>query len=306
MRITQTMLSNNMLRHLFDSQTKMDKYLTQTYTGKKITRPSDDPVIAMKGIDYRTEVKEIEQYRRNATEVWTWLDNSDESLDKATQVMHRLEELAVQATNDTLTENERASIEKEVSQLKEQMIEIANTNVNGKYIFNGTDMDLPRFNPDGTINDDGDNAESTFKIEVSKGIFMDANLTPDGVFDGEDGLMESIDGFIAALKGEDSNGNDLDEQQIQEALNESLSSLQESSLNIVNARAEVGARMNRLELVENRLEEQEAIAKEMMSNNEDIDFEEAVTNLITQETLHRAALSAGSRIIQPTLMDFLR
>lgn len=304
MRITQTMLSNNMLRHLFDSQVKLDKYLTQTYTGKKITRPSEDPVVAMKGIDYRTEVREIEQYRRNATEVWTWLDNSDESLDKATQVMHRLEELAVQATNDTLTENERKSIAKEVNQLKDQMIEIANTNVNGKYIFNGTDMDLPRFNDDGTINDEGENAGSSFKIEVSKGIFMDANLTPDGVFDEE--LMDSINGFITALNGEDLDGNELDKREIQEELNKSLQSLQDSSLRIVNARAEVGARMNRLELVENRLEEQEAIAKEMMSNNEDIDFEEAVTNLITQETLHRAALAAGSRIIQPTLMDFLR
>src|SRR5690625_501150 len=124
MRITQTMLSNNMLRHLFDSQIKMDKYLTQTYTGKKITRPSDDPVIAMKGIDYRTEVKEVEQYRRNATEVWTWLDNTDEALDKATKVMHRLEELAVQAANDTLTDNERKNIQTEVLQLKDQLIEI--------------------------------------------------------------------------------------------------------------------------------------------------------------------------------------
>src|SRR5690625_2646087 len=229
MRITQTMLSNNMLRHLFDSQVKLDKYLTQTYTGKKITRPSEDPVVAMKGIDYRTEVREIEQYRRNATEVWTWLDNSDESLDKATQVMHRLEELAVQATNDTLTNNERESILKEVSQLKDQVIEIANTNVNGKYIFNGTDMDLPRFNDDGSINDEGENAESTFKIEVFKGIFMDANLTPDGVFD--ENLMESINGFMEALQSGD-----------QDDLNRSLESLQESSLNIVNARAEVGAR----------------------------------------------------------------
>lgn len=336
MRITQSMLSNNMLRHLFDSQAKMDKYLTQTYTGKKINRPSDDPVVAMKGIDYRTEVKEVEQYRRNATEVWTWFDNTDEALDKATQVMHRMEELAVQAANDTLTENERNSIKTEVEQLKAQMIEIANTNVNGKYIFNGTDMDtpalkkLPILDADGNVIvdkegelaegfsvEDGNQVEdengnvildengkinyenftsgevNSFKIEVSKGILVDANLSPEGVFD--QGLIDNIDNFIAALDGE----GDTD-------LNESIKDLNDSTLNLVNARADIGARMNRLELVESRLEAQEIIAKEMMSNNENIDFEEAVTNLITQETLHRAALSAGSRIIQPTLMDFLR
>ena len=76
--------------------------------------------------------------------------------------------------------------------------------------------------------------------------------------------------------------------------------------NIVNARAELGARMNRLELVENRLSEQEVIATQTMSQNEDIDYAKAITELITQESLHRAALSAGARIIQPSLVDFLR
>lgn len=296
MRITQTMLSNNMLRHLFDSQIKMDKYLTQTYTGKKITRPSDDPVIAMKGIDYRTEVKEVEQFRRNATEVWTWLDNTDEALDKATKVMHRLEELAVQAANDTLTDNERRNIQTEVLQLKDQLIEIANTNVNGKYIFNGTDTDIPPLDKgatDGNYQNFTSGDVNSFSIEVAKGILMNANLSPEGVFDDE--LMASIDSFITALANDD-----------QDAINDSIANLNKSSLNIINARADVGARMNRLEIVEDRLAEQEAIAKELMSKNEDIDFEEAVTNLITQETLHRAALAAGSRIIQPTLMDFLR
>jgi flagellar hook-associated protein 3 FlgL len=64
--------------------------------------------------------------------------------------------------------------------------------------------------------------------------------------------------------------------------------------------------MNRLELVENRLAEQEIVATKTLSDNEDIDYAEAITKLITQESLHRAALSAGSRIIQPSLVDFLR
>src|SRR5690625_2400250 len=104
MRITQTMLQDNLLRNLFASQKEMDKYFTQIYTGKKIRRPSEDPVIAMRGINYRTELTEIEQYKRNASGIWKWMDHADDALDKATNVMHRMEELAVQASNDTLTE----------------------------------------------------------------------------------------------------------------------------------------------------------------------------------------------------------
>jgi len=300
MRVTQSMLQNNMLNNLFKSQSNMDKYLKQITTGKKINRPSDDPVIAMKGISYRTEVTESEQYTRNATEVWIWFDHSDDVLGKSTKAMQRMEELANQAANGTNTQDELNSIKKEIEQLKEQMIEMANTQVNGKYIFNGTDTDKPLIkrekNDNGEVElefNDGDGREEAVKIEVSKGINMEVNMSPEGVFDQE--LFDHIDGFITALE----NGDD-------GALNDSLANLQDSSSNIIQSRAELGARMNRLELIEDRLENQVIIAKDTMAKNEGVEFEEAVTNLLTQEVIHRAALSAGSKIIQPSLVDFLR
>src|SRR5690606_33743265 len=103
MRITQTMLQNNLLRNLFASQKEMDKYFTQIYSGKKIRRPSEDPVIAMRGMGYRTELTEVEQYKRNVSGIWSWMEHADDALDKATLVMQRLEELAVQAANDPYT-----------------------------------------------------------------------------------------------------------------------------------------------------------------------------------------------------------
>lgn len=286
-----------MLNNLFQSQANMDKYLTQIHTGKKINRASDDPVIAMKGISYRTEVIEAEQYSRNATEIWNWFDHSDDVLGKATGAVQRMEYLAVQAANGTNTADELKAIKKEVEQLKEQMIEIANTNVNGKYIFNGTDTNKKPVGPDGEILA-GDGREKTVDIEVSKGIKMDVNINPEGVFDEE--LFKNIDNFINALDVE--NEDDLDE----DALNASIGDLQGSASNIIQARAELGARMNRLELVEDRLQQQVIIAKDTMMENEGVQFEEAVTNLMTQEVIHRAALAAGSKIIQPSLLDFLR
>src|SRR5688500_17206988 len=138
MRITQTMLQNNMLKNLFNSQAQMNKYLTQINTGKKIRRPSDDQVVTMKGMNYPTQITEVEQYRRNAPAVRDWMDHSDDALDKATKAIQRMEYLAVQAANDTYDEEERKSIAQEVRQLQEQLVELANSNVNGKHIFNGT------------------------------------------------------------------------------------------------------------------------------------------------------------------------
>lgn len=285
-----------MLRNLFHSQAQMDKYFTQIYTGKKISRPSEDPVVAMKGMGYRTEVAEVEQYRRNASEIWNWMDHSDDALDKATKALQRMEYLSVQAANGTYDTDERIAIAEEVKELRAQLAEIANTNVNGKYIFNGTDTDERpvTLNPDGTVSfSTGDGRDKPVLIEVSKGITLNVNVNPDNVFDEE--LFEHIDNFINALES----GN-------QEDLNNSIEELNESSLNIINERAALGARMNRLELIEDRLSMQEVIAKDTMMKNEGVDFEEAVTNLLSQEVMHRAALSAGAKIIQPSLVDFLR
>ncbi|NAO99435.1 flagellar hook-associated protein FlgL [Halomonas sp. MG34] len=290
MRITQGMLSNNMLRNLTSSYSKMDTLMDQVSTGKKINRPSDDPVIAMKGMGYRTELKQIEQYKRNTSEVHNWMDNTDSALDKATQTMQKLRELAVQASNDTYDASERENIMKEVKQLKEHMMDIANTSVNGKYIFNGTDTETPPVNEGGEFDP---SSTSPVLIDVAGGTKLQANVNPEDVF-GND-LFANIDSFIEDLENND-----------QEAIEGNISSLQGGIDNIINARADLGARMNRLELVENRLSEQEIVATQTMAENEDVDYEKAITELITQESLHRAALSAGSKIIQPSLIDFLR
>ncbi|MFZ0370833.1 MAG: flagellar hook-associated protein FlgL [Halobacillus sp.] len=289
MRVTQSMLSNNMLRNLSQSYGQMGKYQEQLTTGKKITKPSDDPVVSMKGINYRSQLTEVQQYKRNIGEVHNWMDSSDSSLDKATQAMQRVRELTVQASNGTYDTEQKANIAKEVRQLKEHMADIANTKVNDKYIFNGANtteepVDAESF----TIN----SSMSKVEIGVSEGVRIQANVNPQPVFD--QGLFNDLEAFAADLEtGTNKLGGYI--------------AVFDNKINqIVNERADLGARMNRVDLIEDRLESQEVTASKMMSDNEDADIEKVITNLKTQESIHRAALGVGSRIIQPTLMDFLR
>ena len=112
------MLSNNMLRNLNTSYGKMSKLQSQIQTGSKITRPSDDPVIAVRGMGYRTELDKICQYQRNTNEANAWLDTSDEALDQVGNALHRVKELIVQAANDTNTADDRAKILEEIEQIE--------------------------------------------------------------------------------------------------------------------------------------------------------------------------------------------
>ncbi|KYD16913.1 flagellar hook-associated protein FlgL [Saccharococcus caldoxylosilyticus] len=301
MRVTQSMLANNMLKHLSASYANLGKYQEQLSTGKKINRPSDDPVVAMKGIAYRTNLTEVEQFKRNFSEAYNWIENSDAALDKATQALQRIRELVVQAGNDTYETTQRQAISQEIKQLTEQLVMIANTKVGDKYIFNGTNTLEPPVQMNGTSITTSDNAEEV-KIELAKGIYIGVNVDPTKVFHYD--ASQKGKGLFSDLQ---SLANDLDNPaKTGKEINEYLGYIDQHITNLLGVRAELGARMNRIELMEDRIDSQQVIAEKMLADNEDVDMEKVITDLKTQESVHRAALAVGARIIQPTLVDFLR
>src|SRR5699024_5081330 len=124
MRVSESMITGNFLRNLSNSYNRLLKYQNQLSTGKKISRPSDDPVVAMMGMQYRTDLNHIEQYDRNLATAYKWMDSSDDALSEANDVLKRVYELLIEASNDTYEGDQRAAIGEEVGQLKEQLATI--------------------------------------------------------------------------------------------------------------------------------------------------------------------------------------
>ncbi|WP_409295728.1 flagellar hook-associated protein FlgL [Peribacillus sp. SCS-26] len=293
MRVTQNMLAGSSLKHISNSYQRMGKYQDQLSTGKKITRPSDDPVVSMKGMFYRTNLTEVEQYKRNLSELNLWMENSDASMDQANTSLQRIRELLLQAKNDTNTVDERTSIAAEIDQLKQDLVNVANTKVADKYIFSGTDVnDAPiELKADGkfvkSLNTDA------FNVAVGPGVTLRANINPANVF--SEDLFTGLTELVQDLK--DNKTSNLDTK---------LTDLDSHLNSLSSERADLGARYNRLEMISSRIDTQEVFANRVLSDNEDADIERVITDLKTQESVHRAALSVGAQIIQPTLMDFLR
>ncbi|MBM7585871.1 flagellar hook-associated protein 3 FlgL [Bacillus pakistanensis] len=296
MRVTQSMISNNSLRNLSSSYERIGKLLEQNSTGKKITRPSDDPVVAMKGMFYRSNLTEIEQYKRNLSELYLWMENSEAGIEQANQGLHRVRELVLQGKNGTLSEEDRESVSREIEQIKKDLVNVANTQVAGRYIFHGTDTKNPPVsNPDNPVvaANLNDRKIDNYMVEVSQGVSLKANVNPNQVFNQE--LFDTVQDIQKALESD--NPEDLDQL---------LGRIDKVMETVTAERSELGARYNRLEMVDDRLFQQEVTAARILSDNEDVDMEKVITELKTQESVHRAALAVGARIIQPTLMDFLR
>jgi flagellar hook-associated protein 3 FlgL len=299
-RVTQNILNSNMLFNLQRNNKTMETYQDQLSTGKKINKPSDNPVTAVRGMFYRSSLSEIEQYKRNLDHGLSWMTSTDEALNEVTEVVQRVRELTVQGLNGTNDATSRSAIAEEINQLKNHLGEIANTQFSGKYIFAGTDIKNPPFDTDANIANStkefrNDNPE-LLELEAGFKSNIQINVRGIDIFNNQDigGLFNVLTDIVDQFRNSNENNSD------------HLKKLDNQIDNILRERAELGARMNRIELAMSRIDGIEVSTTSLLSKEEDVDIAQVIVNLKAQENVQRAALSAGARIIQPSLVDFLR
>lgn len=299
MRVTNSMVVNNLLSSLGKNATRLAKYQNQVSTGKRIEKLSDDPVGASYSIRYNTDIAKEEQYLSNIESSNEILTATETALTSANEVIARMRELTVQAAGTIPSESSRQSIKVELEQLKDEIISLANTTYNGRYVFSGykTDKEL--------IGDDGKYAitvEDTEKInyQISENNIMQVNTLGTTIFGlGGQGdtpkVIADIDKLINAVDSGSA-----------EEINACLTDLDDAQDKILAGMTEIGGKMNRLELAKSRVTNNVTYLEEAKSLNDDVDAAEAVTNLYMEKATYSAALQIGATVIQQSLLDFLR
>lgn len=297
MRITQNMLSHQFLRNLNLSLTNMQKLQQQLSSGKTVSKPSDDPVVAVRSIQLNSQIKTFDQYTRNLGTAVKWMDTTDTVLQEAQNIFKTIREKLTQGANGTLDDQSREAIAHELQQLKEQLGSLANTSIAGRSIFAGTKTDqLPYQNGnfvDANVNED------KISVELGKGVFIDINTDGNNLFNKKDGdgnnIFEFLDSAINELEG-------MTPQNVKDYLDK----LEFFEGNFLTVHSALGASKNRIELIKNRMEDLKLTTTEQLSLEEDADLAQVIANINMQENVHRLALGTGARVMQPTLMDFLR
>lgn len=302
MRITNNMLINNMMLSLSNNLSRTQKYQYQLATGKKISMPSDDPIVASKALKLRTDVAEIQQYRRNADDATSWMEITEATMNQLGEVVHRFREISVQAANGTNTPDDMQKILAEAKELRNQMIHLANTTYAGRHIFSGYKTDIPLMDENGVFNVDIANSEE-IRFEIGIGDDINVNVPGSDLFNrGTDGskgdksaFIDTFDRVIQALENGD-----------QAQISSLLADLDLEVDNMLRVRAGLGARMNRVELTSSRLDDDRVNFTRLMSLNEDVDIAEAIMNLTNEQSVYQASLSTGAKVIQQSLVDYLR
>lgn len=182
MRITNSMMRTNSLWSINKNEELMMKYETQLSTGKKIQKPSDDPVVAVRALKFRTNLKEVKQYKTNAEDATSWLQVSEQSMSNTINILKRSRDLCVQGASDIYKSGDRNSIIAELEQLKVQMINEGNVNYAGRHVFTGYRTDLPlSYTKDTTANYNIQEHLNKASIETISKVVDTANAIPPDV-----------------------------------------------------------------------------------------------------------------------------
>lgn len=138
MRMTNKIMQNNSLYNINNNKVLQDKLSTQMSTQKKITRPSDDPVIAIRALRLRSDVSQIVQfYEKNAPDAESWLKVTADALNTTTEVLKSLTEQTNKASNKDLGVEDLEIILTQMKALKDEFYATGNVDFAGRYVFTG-------------------------------------------------------------------------------------------------------------------------------------------------------------------------
>lgn len=318
MRVTNKMLSNSFLSDMRANMENLQTLQQQMTSGKEIRRPSDDPAKVARAMQLHTDINANKQFNNNISDTVNWLDTTDTALGQAGNVLQKVRELLVSAGNAAYGSNERKSIKDEINQRVDEFAQILNTSFDGKYIFGGsrgttkpmsTSVDGSKntildYN-NATTPQELDKINSRLYVEISPGVTMDYNITGGDLtqFTNENSQSKDLRQILGNIV---SHLDSTDPTQTAELTKGDLQDMTDAISNLLKKRAEVGAKQNRMDSAKEKNEDESYNLTAILSRTEDIDITQKTMEYATMQTVYMASLQTSAKVIQPSLLDYLR
>lgn len=267
----------------------------QISSGRRVNRPSDDPLAALKISSFGTSYERAKQHERNIDAARHLLNVVDGSLNESASTLFRVKELTIQGINSALTNADRGFIADEIGQMTEHLRSLANTRTGNRFVFAGFQSTTEPY--DLAFTYQGDANET--RLEVGERQFITA--VPAGVTVFGDGNPGNVDVFanLIALEAAVRNNVEVDMQ-------DQLAILEDAIEQVIIARSDNGVQMNRLSASESVNQFLQERLPTSISNQEDTDMPEAISELTLVENALQATLAASGRLMQSTsLLDYL-
>ena len=292
-RITQRMMVQHSLSSLQLGMNRLSDSQEKLSTGRNINRPSDSPTGTNDAMRLRAQLAADSQHARNAQDGLSYLGTIDSTMTSMLDNVGRARDLLVQgASTGNSGPDAREAIATELTQIRESLIGEANTQYLGRPVFGGTTDKPAAYDPSGTYLGDAFDVERT----IGDGIKVKVNVTGQDAFSTAAGddlfkvLGDAIDDLRTNPGGTGANLGRLD------AVTDKMKA----------AQADAGTRYGRIEAAQSHLTDITLDNQAALSDIENVDIAKAIVDVQMQQVAYQSALGATARVIQPSLLDFLR
>ena len=287
MRVSNKTVYDAVTYNLANITDQLNKANTMVASGKQILNLSDDPVGLTQALNIKSSLASVEQLGRNIAMGKSWLNASETSLSNVENLISDTKALAVQMANGTTGASQRANSAQTVQNTLKEIVSLANSDMNGQYIFSGSKTGTTPFSQDGTYNGDS----NPFKVKIARDAMVEVGHNGEDVFGT---LFTTLSDLKTALETNDIGG-------IQDA----IGYLDNDFENISNKISDIGSKVTRMEIKENIYRDLEITNRSRLSEIEDVDLAEAIIELQSIEVTYQAALASSSRVMQLSLVNYL-
>ncbi|BBH52351.1 flagellar hook-associated protein FlgL [Fluviispira sanaruensis] len=267
-------------------------------SGRKLKRISDDPVGTIRVLRNRSRITNLDQFRKTLDFGRGYLSKTEDALSSIYNSLIRAKELAIQQSNSTYDDPSRKAVAAEIKQILNHVIILGNTSYSDKYVFGGFQTTQPPISPDGHyLGDDG-----FIFVQVDEDSFRPINVNGRDVFD----VPAELEGKRPPLVNILQNMYESLFYWDREKLHQSMVDLDSVMNSVITTTASLGARRVALEDVGERLDRGESQLHNDTNNIEGADMVKSALDLKRVESAVNFTLQASSKMLTPSLLEFLK
>jgi flagellar hook-associated protein 3 FlgL len=292
-RITQNMMSTRAMTSIQGSLGKLAKTQEQLSTGRVLNRPSDSPTDTTSAMRIRSSVVDQRQFARNGEDGIGWLGTIDATLQTMVSQVGRAKDLALQGANAGMSSQaSRDALATEIDQLRESLIASSNMTYLERPVFGGATSGGVAYDTNGQYV----GTPAVVNRTIADGVKIQVNVDGPDAF-GPAGANVFDD--LATLANDLRAGN-------QAGISAGIDRMKNAQDRMITTLADVGTKYARVENAVQAAHDVELSLTNQLSEIENVDLVRATVDLQMQEVAYQAALGATARLVQPSLLDFLR
>jgi flagellar hook-associated protein 3 FlgL len=292
MRITQSMITRNLLSYLNDTKESMSANQSAIASGKELSTSSDNPVKFSMITRFKEAQNRNEQYLNNVLDAQSWIESSTTVIEDLYEYSLNAKDIAQQAADSSLDADARTTLAERVASMIEEMVGLANTKYLGKYVFAGTQTqeEVPFCYDGDAVTYKGHS--DYIKRRAAENFDVNINIPGSELLNTD--LFENLINLRDALLNND-----------QETISQSAGKLEESADSLMTMDTKLGSLKNQFELTKNRLEASNTKLSSFISDLEDADLTKVITQYNSDEIVYQAALQTISDTLNLSLLNFL-